>query len=176
MKDNNYRRSMYIRYADDFVYLLEGPKAEALVVKERIKIFLHDNIGLELNDDKTIITHITEGFHFLGAFIKMAQRVGFMMKNITKTGDRITMTPILAFLPSLNGMEWIILIVLGVLLFGRKLPDMGRSLGKGMREFKNSVSGDDKHDDVDLKAIATESDLDDATDTTREVREAKVSQ
>lgn len=91
MKDNNYRRSMYIRYADDFVYLLEGPKAEALVVKERIKIFLHDNIGLELNDDKTKITHITEGFHFLGAFIKMAQRVGFMMKNITKTGDRITM-------------------------------------------------------------------------------------
>jgi sec-independent protein translocase protein TatA len=34
-------------------------------------------------------------------------------------------------------------------VFGAKrLPEMGRSLGKGMREFKDSVSGDDADDDA----------------------------
>lgn len=91
MKDKNYRRSLYIRYADDFVYLLEGPKEEAIIIKEKIKSFLRDKIGLELNDQKTLITHITEGFNFLGAYIKMQKRVGFMMKNKTTTGKVITM-------------------------------------------------------------------------------------
>jgi len=45
---------------------------------------------------------------------------------------------------------WEILILLLVLLlvFGpKRLPEMGRSLGKGMREFKDSISGkdDDEH-------------------------------
>ena len=82
---------MYIRYADDFVYLLEGPKEEALIIKEKIKSFLRDKIGLELKDQKTLITHITEGFNFLGAYIKMPKRVWFMMKNKTTTGKEITM-------------------------------------------------------------------------------------
>ena len=42
------------------------------------------------------------------------------------------------------------LIVLGfvlLLIFGpKRLPEMGRSLGHGMREFKNSVTGDDRTD------------------------------
>jgi len=38
--DPSYRRSMYIRYADDFVFLFEGPKNEALIIKEQIKKFL----------------------------------------------------------------------------------------------------------------------------------------
>ncbi len=38
--------------------------------------------------------------------------------------------------------ELLILLFLILLLFGAKrLPEMGRSLGKGMREFKDSVSG-----------------------------------
>jgi retron-type reverse transcriptase len=91
MKDMNYRRSMFIRYADDFVFLLQGSKAEALVIKEDITNFLLKFTGLELNADKTLVTHITEGFHFLGAFVKMQRRVGFMMKNRTTTGKHITM-------------------------------------------------------------------------------------
>jgi sec-independent protein translocase protein TatA len=36
----------------------------------------------------------------------------------------------------------VLLLVLALLLFGAKrLPEIGRSLGTGMREFKNSVSG-----------------------------------
>jgi sec-independent protein translocase protein TatA len=45
--------------------------------------------------------------------------------------------------------ELLILLVVLLLVFGAKrLPEMGRSLGKGMREFKDSVSGKDVDDDV----------------------------
>ncbi len=44
--------------------------------------------------------------------------------------------------------ELLILLVVLLLVFGAKrLPEMGRSLGKGMREFKDSVSGNDDDDD-----------------------------
>ena len=52
----------------------------------------------------------------------------------------------------LGGMEWIILIVLGVLLFGRKLPEVGRSLGKGIVEFKKGLKG--LEDEVDSSSAA----------------------
>lgn len=50
------------------------------------------------------------------------------------------MTSTFAFL-TLNPMEIIILLGIGVLLFGRKLPEMGKMLGKGLVEFKKGVSG-----------------------------------
>jgi hypothetical protein len=90
-KDPNYRRSMYIRYADDFVYLFEGPAAEAKVIKERIKVALQELTGLDLNDEKTLITHLNEGFSFLGAHIKGLRHVGFMMKTTTSNGSNIRM-------------------------------------------------------------------------------------
>ena len=42
----------------------------------------------------------------------------------------------------------IILIVLLVIFGPKRLPEMGRSLGKGMREFKDSVSGKDDDEAV----------------------------
>jgi sec-independent protein translocase protein TatA len=45
------------------------------------------------------------------------------------------------FLPSLGATEIILLLVLGVLLFGRKLPELGRSVGKTFVEFKKGVKG-----------------------------------
>lgn len=41
----------------------------------------------------------------------------------------------------LGGQEILLLLVLGILLFGRKLPDIGRSLGKTMVEFKKGMKG-----------------------------------
>jgi len=76
--DPNYRRSMYIRYADDFVYLFEGPIAEAKNIKEKIKQALHKLTGLELNEEKTLITHLMEGFSFLGANIKGLRHVDML--------------------------------------------------------------------------------------------------
>ena len=40
-----------------------------------------------------------------------------------------------------GGTEWIILLVLGLLIFGRRLPEVGRSLGKGIVEFKRGIKG-----------------------------------
>lgn len=41
----------------------------------------------------------------------------------------------------LGGQEILLLLVLGVLLFGRKLPDIGRSLGKTVVEVKKGLKG-----------------------------------
>ena len=44
--------------------------------------------------------------------------------------------------------ELLILLLVLLLVFGpKRLPEMGRQLGKGMREFKESVSGDKDDDD-----------------------------
>ena len=44
-----------------------------------------------------------------------------------------------------NPTHIILLLVIALLLFGaRRLPEIGRSLGLGMREFKDSVSGNAK--------------------------------
>lgn len=56
---------LYVRYADDFVILCNGTKAEALGMKEEVKLLLNQ-IGLKLSEEKTKVTHITEGFDFLG--------------------------------------------------------------------------------------------------------------
>jgi sec-independent protein translocase protein TatA len=41
--------------------------------------------------------------------------------------------------------EWLIVVAVLLMLFGAKrLPEMGRSLGRGMREFKSAVTGDDE--------------------------------
>ena len=45
--------------------------------------------------------------------------------------------------------ELLILLLVLLLVFGpKRLPEMGRQLGKGMREFKDSVTGDGKDDDL----------------------------
>lgn len=41
-------------------------------------------------------------------------------------------------------LEIVIILVIVLVIFGpKRLPDLGRSLGKGMREFKDSVTGKD---------------------------------
>ena len=48
-------------------------------------------------------------------------------------------------MPNISAPEIILLLVVALLLFGAKrLPEIGRSLGTGMREFKDSVSGNSK--------------------------------
>jgi sec-independent protein translocase protein TatA len=46
----------------------------------------------------------------------------------------------------------IILLIVLVIFGPKRLPDLGRSLGSGMKEFKDSVTGDSKSDDKELPA------------------------
>jgi sec-independent protein translocase protein TatA len=46
-------------------------------------------------------------------------------------------------------LEIVIILVIVLIIFGpKRLPDLGRSLGRGMREFKDSVTGKDKDDEL----------------------------
>ena len=50
----------------------------------------------------------------------------------------------MAFLGPIGTPELIIIMVVLLLVFGaRRLPEMGRSMGKGMREFKDAISGEE---------------------------------
>jgi group II intron reverse transcriptase/maturase len=65
--DPGYRRLRYIRYADDHLLGFTGPKAEAEQVKQQLAAFLRDELKLEMNQDKTLITHARTGAaRFLG--------------------------------------------------------------------------------------------------------------
>lgn len=53
-------------------------------------------------------------------------------------------------MPSVGPTELIIVLVIALVVFGpKRLPDLGRSLGHGMREFKDSISGSAKNNDDD---------------------------
>ena len=51
------------------------------------------------------------------------------------------MTHLLAFLPGVGPQEMLIFGVIAVLLFGSRLPEVGRSLGKSLMEFKKGLQG-----------------------------------
>ena len=46
-------------------------------------------------------------------------------------------------MPSIGPLELAIVLVIALIVLGpKRLPDMARSLGRGMREFKGAISGD----------------------------------
>jgi sec-independent protein translocase protein TatA len=54
-------------------------------------------------------------------------------------------------MPNIGPMELIVVLVIALLILGpKKLPGLGRSLGTGMREFKESITG--KDDDKSITA------------------------
>ena len=72
----------YCRYADDFVLTIKGNKAHAEAIRAQCRSFLEEELKLTLNMDKTHITHVNDGFTFLGHRI------------IRKRGPRGTMRPV----------------------------------------------------------------------------------
>jgi group II intron reverse transcriptase/maturase len=65
--DPGFRRLKYTRYADDHLLGFTGPKAGAEEIKARLAKFLRETLRLELNQDKTVITHARDGAaRFLG--------------------------------------------------------------------------------------------------------------
>lgn len=64
-------------------------------------------------------------------------------------------------MPNIGPLEILLVLVVILLIFGaRRLPELGRSLGTGMREFKDSVTNKSGDDDADRPGLskATEED------------------
>jgi sec-independent protein translocase protein TatA len=62
-------------------------------------------------------------------------------------------------LPNVGPLEIAVVLIIALIVFGpKRLPELGRSAGKGMREFKNSIAGDDDDDAAaDLESKAEDS-------------------
>ena len=80
-------------------------------------------------------------------------------------------------MPNIGPLEIAIVLIVALIVLGpKKLPDMGRSLGRGMREFKGAISGDhdDRHEDESpalAKAQAKDDEPVDAEPVVAEPRE-----
>ena len=76
-------------------------------------------------------------------------------------------------MPGIGIPELIIVLVILLVIFGpKRLPGLGRSLGSGMREFKDSITGKNKGDDDDEDDRPTITAADgEATTATRSERE-----
>jgi RNA-directed DNA polymerase len=74
--EKNYRRkrkqgnAFYLRYADDFIVAWNGTREGAEQLKAALAAFLKDHLGLELSAEKTSITHVSEGYDFLGFTVR----------------------------------------------------------------------------------------------------------
>ncbi len=64
--------------------------------------------------------------------------------------DTIFATQILALLGLPGYSEIAILLVIGLIIFGKRLPEVGRNLGKSIIEFKKGIKG--IADDIDVEA------------------------
>jgi len=77
-KDKTVRRKQgkgnytYVRYADDFVVLCNGTRVEAETMKEELYEFLKNSLKLNLSKEKTKVSHLNDGFLFLGFRIQRA--------------------------------------------------------------------------------------------------------
>ncbi|BCH57068.1 reverse transcriptase domain-containing protein [Agrobacterium vitis] len=74
----------YCRYADDFVVIVKGTKAQAVEIREECRAFLEGTLKLRLNMGKTHVTQVNDGFVFLGHRI-IRKRGAFGQMSIVTT-------------------------------------------------------------------------------------------
>ena len=61
-------------------------------------------------------------------------------------------------MPNVGAPELIVILVIALLVLGpKKLPEVGRSVGRGMREFKESLSGDKDDDPPVIRSSSSSS-------------------
>jgi sec-independent protein translocase protein TatA len=73
-------------------------------------------------------------------------------------------------MPNVGPLELAIVLIIALVIFGpRKLPELGRSLGRGIREFRSSVSGKDEDEREPEQQAELESASEDAEPVEGEV-------
>ncbi|ADL52069.1 reverse transcriptase domain-containing protein [Clostridium cellulovorans] len=88
--DTEYKRLIYIRYADDWLCGVIGSKEECRKIKEDIKTFLAEKLQLELSEEKTLITNAKDKANFLSYKIYVRKsnlskrdKAGRLVRNYT---------------------------------------------------------------------------------------------
>ncbi len=126
LKSRQYRRQkeiggtlMLTRYADDWVAVWNGSRERAEEIKAEIKAFLADEVKLRLSEEKTFITHIDDGFDFLGdrieggkrwsdgqwcLFSRVSQKAIRRFRDAVKAITRNTFTDEVAAFTALSGL------------------------------------------------------------------------
>lgn len=86
-------RVYYVRYADDFLIGINGPRRMAEELKQKLQKFLLNELKLTLNLEKTKITRSDQGAYFLGARLKChTSRTNDQKRrdnSVTKTGRKV---------------------------------------------------------------------------------------
>ena len=78
-------------------------------------------------------------------------------------------------MPNIGPLELAIVLIIALVIFGpKRLPDLGKSLGKGMREFKDSLSGENDDDDDEQAELEVGTSQPQPTDDDGEPVEADV--
>jgi hypothetical protein len=116
--DPNFKRLIYVRYADDFVVLLIGSLSDAYAMCRKIKDFLYNKLELSLNLDKNSICNTKDGFDFLGAHISRKRQVLRKYNNIRRRYSRrlYVTAPIIQILEKLKTYKFIRQNHLGAIL------------------------------------------------------------
>jgi len=116
-----------VRYADDFVVLVDGTREQAEAEKLALAEFLKTELGMELSIEKTQITSAEEGFDFLG--YRVAQT------KARQTGRRVGNL----FIPKskLNDLRHKIKVVVGGIPTGCTLTDVIDKLNPVLLGWRN---------------------------------------
>ena len=103
--DPNFKRLYYIRYVDDFVVGIVGSRKDTIEIRNKIEVFLKNELKLTLSSKKTSITHFSKDpLFFLGTYIKGAwgrekriitiKKKGGVSKKVKMTSRVVLMAPI----------------------------------------------------------------------------------
>jgi RNA-directed DNA polymerase len=75
-------RIIPVRYADDWLLLWNGSKAQLEQIKAESATFLHEHLALTLSAEKTRLTHIDQGFTFLGYTLRRERNHSTRKQNV----------------------------------------------------------------------------------------------
>ena len=98
--DRGFKRLCYVRYVDDFIVGVIGSREETVEIKDKIRIFLKNELKLTLSSEKTLVTHFSKQYiTFLGTLIKGTWEREKKLSNVKRKGvirkERVTSRTVL---------------------------------------------------------------------------------